>query len=345
MLQVVNKISTTGGVEVVAQNIQRELGGLIIAFEPHNELIRLSPKKILQPKKAFSLKGQFIPIDLKFYIKVFEEIKLSNKILLHQPTLAASIISIFLFVLRKNYSVLKHARGDGVYGNIIEKLTTLLNADKKCNLVVTSRHELKFSKLTGKASIVSFPLERTIERKQNTELNRPQTNSTVKLLFIGRLVEYKGISQLIDEIILANATKTSVLLDVVGDGKLLNTIKSKIKGRSDVRCHGYISAEKKDELLASCDAVIVSSRMKGEAFNLTQLEAIQRNKAVVLRRLTTGTQDTAWRARTVIRYDDGGLPQAIDKLKRLTLEDYEHDRKHFNEKYNKKKFLTDLKKL
>lgn len=334
MLQIVNKITSTGGVEFIAKEILNNCGGSVIAFEPS----RVQRAYILQPKIALKLKGQYVPVDIRFFIKCYHAIQKNNHILIHQPTLAASILSIFFTIFNKRFTIFKHARGDGFLGRIIELLCHYLIKKKGIKCIVTSKHEMKFSKLTGLCEVVNFPIPKALNKPTVVLPNKEK----LTFVIIGRLVEYKGILQFINELEGIYKGTCAFRLEIIGDGPLKAKISEQSKRLSWVRLHGRTSDEYKLEILSKSCSLVVCSRSRGEAFNLTQLEALSLRKPILLRKLSSGTQDTAWNSETVIRYSDGSLEKAIKQLKNLKQEQFDSDWLFFHEKYSSEKFYQNL---
>lgn len=332
MLQVVNKISTTGGVEKLAKMIQSELGGTIYAFEPG-----LGEDGIIQPKRAISIRGQYFPLTFAFWREILSLGRHGERVILHQPTMAALLTQVFFSLSTKNYVVFKHARGDGVLGFIIEMLTKLLAGIKRNQIIVTSRHELKFSRLTARATVVNFPLTSEIKLRSDNIVRQP-----IRVILVGRLVEYKGILELVDEIISLNDAQNKIELNIVGEGPLRNRVMKKTESHPFLKFHGFLSDRELNELFLEMDALVVASRSRGEAFNLTQLDAISQAKPIILRRLASGTQDTAWHSKTILRYDDGSLGDALKLIPFLSNDDFAHDKTLFENRYNRASFFKAL---
>jgi rhamnosyl/mannosyltransferase len=106
------------------------------------------------------------------------------------------------------------------------------------------------------------------------------------LLFIGRLVAYKGIDVLLQALVGVRAQ-----LAIVGDGPLRADIQNRISALglgSVVRMPGEVPD---DELLAwlhACDALVLPSTTRQEAFGMVQLEAMMCGRPVVSTDLPTG---------------------------------------------------------
>ena len=107
-------------------------------------------------------------------------------------------------------------------------------------------------------------------------------------LFVGRLVPYKGISVLLEALRQAPGR-----LWIAGTGPLTATIKKEIAiaSLSDrVELLGDISEEEKLQRLAACDAMVLPSLTRAEAFGIVLLEAMAMGRPVVVSDLPTGVR-------------------------------------------------------
>ena len=108
-----------------------------------------------------------------------------------------------------------------------------------------------------------------------------------ELLFIGRLVERKGVHLLLEALALL-APATRPLLRVVGDGperERLAELATRLRLDGDVVFHGFIPAEEKAERLAGCDAfvlpAVIDAKGDTEGLGVVLLEAMTYGKPVI----------------------------------------------------------------
>lgn len=92
------------------------------------------------------------------------------------------------------------------------------------------------------------------------------------LLYLGRLAETKGISEIVD--VLSN---TEYRLKVAGTGPMGEELRR--RAASNVEFLGYVSEERKRELLANCDGLVFNSDR--EAFGIVPIEAFASGKPVI----------------------------------------------------------------
>ncbi len=108
-----------------------------------------------------------------------------------------------------------------------------------------------------------------------------------EILFIGRLVERKGVHLLLEALALLPAERRP-LLRVVGDGAeraRLQSWAAELALDHDVVFHGFVSAEEKAERLAGCDAfvlpAVVDAKGDTEGLGVVLLEAMTYGKPVI----------------------------------------------------------------
>ena len=107
------------------------------------------------------------------------------------------------------------------------------------------------------------------------------------VLFVGRLVGYKGV----DVLITAMKGLDAVAL-VAGDGPQRDALRQMAEslGVADrVKFLGEVSDGEVASLYDACDVFVLPSRTRQEAFGVVQLEAMLRGKAVISTDLGTGT--------------------------------------------------------
>lgn len=131
-------------------------------------------------------------------------------------------------------------------------------------------------------NIISAPSE-AVGKTASAQTAANQHTGTLKLLFLGHLYDAKGIFDLV-EVIAENADRWRgrLHLDIGGSGGV-ERLKQLIadRGVSDmVEFRGWVSGEKKAELLSGCDWFILPSYTEG--LPLTMLEAMSYGKPVLL---------------------------------------------------------------
>jgi rhamnosyl/mannosyltransferase len=106
------------------------------------------------------------------------------------------------------------------------------------------------------------------------------------LLFVGRLVPYKGVDVLIDAMRGVEATAL-----IVGDGPLRAELEARAASAgvaARVRLLGNLDDEEVVAQLHACDAFVLPSLTRQETFGVVQLEAMACGRPVVSTNLETG---------------------------------------------------------
>ena len=105
------------------------------------------------------------------------------------------------------------------------------------------------------------------------------------LLSVGRLVPYKGFSQLIDAMALL---PDEYHLVIGGDGPLRGKLEAQIREKAlqaKITLTGYIDEAELPAWFGACDCFVLTSTMKTEAFGIVQIEAMSCRKPVVATRI------------------------------------------------------------
>jgi rhamnosyl/mannosyltransferase len=170
-----------------------------------------------------------------------------------------------------------------------------------------------------KCTVIPYGLERTRYRLSGVTGTRVQAiraNITSPIvLFVGRLVPYKGV-----DVLLKAVTGLDALTVIVGDGpcRMSLTASAIDSGLGDrVRFMGDVSD---DDLLAwyhACDVLVLPSVSRQEAFGMVQLEAMLCGHPVISTDLQTGTSWVNQHEQTGIVVKPDNVSELRDALMRL----------------------------
>jgi glycosyltransferase involved in cell wall biosynthesis len=109
------------------------------------------------------------------------------------------------------------------------------------------------------------------------------------VLFVGRLVAYKGVDVLVEAM---RGIQAVALLVGEGPGRAILLQKAEALGVSDrVKFLGEVTDDELSALYRACDVFVLPSVTRQEAFGVVQLEAMARGKPVISTDLGTGV---AW---------------------------------------------------
>ncbi|MFB3787153.1 MAG: glycosyltransferase [bacterium] len=145
------------------------------------------------------------------------------------------------------------------------------------------------------------------------------------VLFVGRLVGYKGLTYVIEAM-----KSIPAALWIAGDGPLREKLQrqaERARPEGGIRFLGTVSEEEKAALYQAAAVLVLPSISRNEAFGYVLLEAMERGCPVITTNLTTGVRDVnqegvsglavpprdAWALSEAIRriLQEGGLREAL----------------------------------
>ncbi|HEY7838200.1 MAG TPA: glycosyltransferase [Terriglobales bacterium] len=116
---------------------------------------------------------------------------------------------------------------------------------------------------------------------------RRDAGHPAQLIFVGRLVPYKGL-----DVLLRAMTTLPARLQIVGDGRersRLQRLAARLQVADRVEFLGHLPDAELPSRLAAADIFVLPSRTASEAFGVAQLEAMAAGLPVVNTALATGT--------------------------------------------------------
>ncbi len=152
--------------------------------------------------------------------------------------------------------------------------------------------------------------------------------NAVKLLFVGRLVYYKGLDVLIE----AMKNVSGAELFIVGEGELEDELRAKTKAMElehKVHFVGRVEESNLNTVFCDSDVVILPSVSRSECFGLVQLEAMVYGKPVINTDLPTAVPDVSLDGETGITVTPGSVSELTKAIQKLT------DYKELRELYGK----------
>jgi rhamnosyl/mannosyltransferase len=175
-----------------------------------------------------------------------------------------------------------------LYRPIMEKF--LARADV---IIVATQGHIEGSdflpKYRKKCVVIPFGVDSIIWEKASEYMKErtPIKKKRVQMLFVGRLVYYKGCDVLLD----AFRSVEGAELTLIGGGDLEEELKKKAKADGVLdRVHflGSVDDEQLSQAFADCDVFVLPSVLKSEAFGLVQIEAMAYGKPVINTNLPSG---------------------------------------------------------
>lgn len=175
----------------------------------------------------------------------------------------------------------------------------------------------------------------------------PKSLEGRRLLFVGRLVGFKGVDRLISAMRDVDAT-----LSIVGKGPARESLERHAAegGVADaVRFEGFVSDERLDQLYREASVFVLPSVGRNESFGIVQLEAMQRGLPVINTDLPTGVPWVSLDGETG-RTVTPGEPEQLADAAREILSDREQYRRYsenaqrrVREQFTRERMLADTR--
>ncbi len=230
---------------------------------------------------------------------------LRNKNLLKNKKL---VITWHANIENSRWKSLKH-----FYQPLMKKI--IQRADK---IIVTSPQLVEYSKYLQSAinKIEVIPLSVNLPKDKSIKFKKlPTQGETVKIMFAGKLREYKGVKYLIQAMAYNNFR-----LDIVGNGPLEKELKKLAKNLniSDrIFFHSNISDDELYSFYKEAHIFVLPSIKESEAFGIVQLEAMSFGTPVINTNLKSGVPFVSLHNETGLTVppcDPEGLSLAIKQL-------------------------------
>lgn len=197
-------------------------------------------------------------------------------------------------------------------------LSYLLRSSDK--IIAISSHTKECIQKIKSFPVEIIPFSSAIKFKNNIQITNVNTYN--KILFVGRLIERKGVGFLIDSI--PEVLKSiDVRLDIVGNGPLYRDLKSKINKLNlidKIIMHGKVSDNKLAQFYQDCDVFVLPSIVDKwgdtEGLGVVLLEAMSFKKPIIASRVG-GIVDIIKNGKTgllVPEKNPRALAQAIVKI-------------------------------
>ena len=262
------------------------------------------------------------PLNMRY--RSLKKLLIGNDVINHHypfPTMELALLKNLSVLKKKKFIITWHAniensrwKAIGVCYNPL--INVLLKACS--NIVVTSPQLFENSKLLQryKNKVVVIPLSFDPQIISGNIKPRlfPKSRS-LKLLFIGRLREYKGVKYLIEAI-----ADLDVELTIVGDGEKefeLKELVSRLNILNKVSFFSNVSNAEISKFYENSDVFVLPSINEAEAFGIVQLEAMSNALPVINTNLNSGVPFVSLdgiSGLTVKPGDSGDLRKAILKI-------------------------------
>ena len=294
-----------GGVETVITNIAEGLSGreeidvevLVCNNEPSLWKKRHDVNGVLVTYVPMWTKVASLPISPSY---PFHLAKSKGDILhIHEPFPLAGMSFLVWPRIQRNFSrlviswhsdIVRQKWAMSMYGPIMNRLLEV--ADR---IIVASPNHIDSSqfllKHREKCEVIPYGIKLGWVGDWRSRHTRAESirlkYGTPLLLFVGRLVYYKGLTYLID----ALQQLPDAQLLIVGSGPLLSDLMKQTVGlrlEKRVKIIPNVSDEDLHAFYEACDVFVLPSSESSEAFGLVQIEAMACGKPVVSTNLKTG---------------------------------------------------------
>jgi glycosyltransferase involved in cell wall biosynthesis len=183
--------------------------------------------------------------------------------------------------------------------------------------------------MVPEAKVVTIPFGAAVERASPpAPAGAPAGaggEAPFRLLFVGRLVERKGVHVLVEALALLRAEGRELRLDVVGEGperERLGRLAAELGVERQVRFHGFVSPEALRERFSACDAfvlpAVIDAKGDTEGLGVVLIEALEHGKPVIAS-AAGGIPDIVRDGETGLLVPPGD-PEALAGALRLLLE-------------------------
>ncbi len=295
-----------------------------------------------------------MPISFSFMFLLARKSQHFDILHFHFPFPIADL-SYLLFVRRKRNSIVVTYHSDIVrqkkimffYKPFLKKFLSL--ADK---IIVTSPQMIESSEYLSsfkeKCEVIypSIDLSKiNYDYSQRTGSEREQKT----ILFVGRLVYYKGVEYLIEAM-----KKINAKLYIVGEGELKKELINKaiaLGVRDKIEFKGKVPDEELQKYYKACDLFVLPSVEPSEAFGLVQLEAMAYGKPVINTNLPTGVPYVSLdgiTGFTVSPRDSEALAKAINEIlsdEELYMKFSTNARRRVEENFSRNVMLKNILKI
>ena len=221
---------------------------------------------------SFKILGQ--PFSFGYFNYLVKESKNYDILYIHYP----NPVALFLCILtkRKFQKIILHWHSDIIKNPFINFLAQRF--ERFClkyvsTIIATSKiyseHSKSLRYFLDKVEIVPIGTEEKLLEAKKKFLH----NGRLKLIFIGRLVKYKGLKFLLNTL----KNFKNIELKIVGNGPLLGWILNHIKKfqlTDRIIILTNVSEDEKYELLRNSDFLILPSISRAEAFGVVLLESM-----------------------------------------------------------------------
>ncbi|WP_372777439.1 glycosyltransferase [Litorivivens sp.] len=224
------------------------------------------------------------PISFGYCVEYFRNVRDCDILHAHFPNIIAALLLLFAPAGKE---VLIHWHADLLNKNkfflLVGGSILRLACKRAKRIIVTSPQYAESSDIVRKFKSKIFIAPLTCRANETEEIIARRCDRY--LLTVGRLVPYKGLEKLIEAMRLVEG---DVKLKIVGKGPLraqLEGLVHELGLRGKVELLGSVSASELNALYSECDAFVLNSNTRAEAFGVVLIEALSHAKPLLTSRL------------------------------------------------------------
>lgn len=277
-----------GGIETVTRDLAEEFSrqheSLVLVYGDKTENISINKVKVKRRKAMATIKGA--PISLRYGMSMVREMYYADVVHLHFPNPQALLISVFFPFFYSKIVIHWHSDvvGKGVGGLLLRPFELILSRLAKVTVFTSEsyRDNSYIKKYCAATDVVYLGIDERPEYFSiDSEVKEIHEIDEKFVLFVGRLVKYKGLEYLVRAMA---DVDSGVSLLIVGDGpekEELSDLVGKLKLSERVRFLGKVSDAYLDYLFCNSIALVLPSIDRAEAFGVVQLEAMRAKLPVI----------------------------------------------------------------
>lgn len=316
-----------GGVETVLQNLAEQIRGRceldVLVCQPRGRGSRDTVNGVRVTRAGSLGIWLSMPVSLSYPFLLRQMVQDSDLVHLHHP-FPLGELSALLFNPGKKmvftwYSAIVRQRLLAkAYRPFLERVLDRVRAiiliypgaERTSDLLAARAH--KCHAIPPGIEVRQYDLDESLSSEVQRIRSRHGDNL---VLFVGRLVYYKGLQHLI-----AAMSAVAGKLLIAGDGPLRETLERQAVelGVADRVCFlGRLDDRQLKAVFHACDVFVLPSTHPSEAFGMVQLEAMACRKPVVNTRLATGVPYVSLDGETGLTVpvaNPEALAEAVDKL-------------------------------
>lgn len=286
-------------------------------------------------KTLLNFLGQ--PLSFSFFLKIKNHLRWADVIYVHTPNPLVEF-ALLLFAPRKSKIVILH-HSDIVRQKLINRVISPIQKlfyQRANKIVVATLNHVRYSNICSyfedKVSIIPFGIP-----ARNVFYSEAIMKSNYGL-FVGRLVNYKGLHYLVEAM-----SSVDGELKIVGDGPLRQSLQKMINDmglKHKITLLGTVAEEELSQLYQNCQFLVLPSVTKAENFGLVQIEAMSYGRPVIATRIKSGASCIVEDKKSGFLVEPCNVEQLAARMNQLFLNPYLADEmgkealKQFNHVYS-----------